>query len=551
MTDVIQVDTEEIEIATDVLVVGGGLTGLTAASEIADAGYKVILVEKDAEFGIQKGPKFIFNLHDEDMALLEALDEKAKTDDNIDIMTQTSLVSAAGLTGDFTVRLSAEGKVVDRKVGSIVVATDFSVTPLTEAYGLHMTENVLTQSKLEEMVASSKETFAGKTVAFFLGFAQEGNPLVMERALRSVLALEASGCEVYVYVNHLKVASDGLEKMYLDGRQKGAVYFKLSEKPDIQENGKTIVFTDPVLRDQMEISTDYVVIEEEIRTDQANETLACLLRIDIGASGFLQEDNVHLFPVRSNREGIFVIGSSREFLGLPWSWTDVDNVALEIKDLLGDGKRIVPRDKAVIDEGKCVICLTCYRCCPHGAIYWDSKAKISPVACQGCGICASECPMDAIQIGGFNDSQIASEINTGIASGNGAPSIVAFCCQNSAYEAGEMAGVFDKSIPEGLRMIKVPCAGKIDLEYIMSALAHGADGVLVMACHTGNCKSVKGNTYAGWRVNDALRMIEEAGLETDRLRFVTLASNMGNEFADVVSEMEAKLKEIGPSPMRQ
>lgn len=552
MTEIIRADMEEVDIATGVLVIGGGLTGIKAATEIADSGYKVTLIEKEADLGSQKIPKFLINMNKEDLNDFLALEENIKKNGNVEILTQTTLVSAVGVAGDFTARLSKSDELSERKVGAIVVATDFTVEPLTEKYGLYLTENILPQSKLEAMLTSDKDKLANKTIAFLVGFAQEGNPLVMERVLQSVLAIEEiEGCSACVYVGNLKVAGDGLERMFKAGREKGALYFKMKEAPEIRDNGKFISYRDPALRRDMEISPDYIVVEEAIHADQFNATLAQVLRIDLGPWGFLQEDNVHLFPVQSNREGIYVAGASREYMSIPWAWTDAENVAVQVKGLLGDGKRLVPRDKAVVDEGKCVICLTCYRCCPHGAIYWDSKAIISPVACQGCGICASECPMDAIQIGDYNDSKIIGEIKTSVAAKNGKPRIVAFCCQNSAYEAGEMAGVFNKPLPDGLRMIKVPCAGKIDLDYIMNSFVAGADGVLVMACHTGNCKSIKGNTFAGWRVNDALRMLEEAGLEQERLRFVTLASNMDNEFASVVGEMEDKLKEIGASPMNQ
>ena len=556
MTESINSDMEEINIATDVLVIGGGFTGIKATSEIAGLGYKVILIEADAELGSQKGPNFLVDLNREDLKGLQDLENKIEADANIQVLTQTRLIRSAGVTGDFTVELAKGEESVEHKVGAIVVASDFSVEALNEKYGLVLTENVLAQSQLEALLASDNGTgkakLAGKTVAFLVGFGQEGNPLVMERVMRSVLAIEEiDECTPYVYVGDLKVASDGLERMYKQGREKGALYFKLEAQPNIIDNGKTISFFDSVARRNIELSPDLVVVEEEIRADQINAGLAQLLRIDSGPWGFLQKDNVHLFPVRSNREGIFVIGSSREIFNLPLAWTDVENLSLEVRDLLGDGKKIVAKDKAVIDEGKCVICLTCYRCCPHGAIYWTNKAVISPVACQGCGICASECPMDAIQIGGFNDTDIAAEVKTNAASGNGTPRIVAFCCQNSAYEAGEMADVFKMKIPEGLRMIKVPCAGKIDLEFIMNAFVAGADGVLVMACHPGNCKSEKGNTYAGWRVNDALRMLEEAGFEKDRLRFETIASNMGGDFASIVLDMEEKIKELGLSPLNQ
>ena len=311
-----------------------------------------------------------------------------------------------------------------------------------------------------------------------------------------------------------------------------------------------IVFDDPIMRRDIKLAPDLLVVEEAVSADQMNQKVAELLRIDLGPWGFLQNDNVHLFPVHSNREGIFVVGSSREVQSLPWAWVDVENVALEVKDLLGNGKKSVSKDRAVVDRGKCVICLTCYRCCPHGAIYWDTRAIISPVACQGCGICASECPNNAIQIGGFNDVQIVEEIKRHIESDNGDLRLIVFCCENSGFEAWQMAKAFNMQLPAGLSVIKVPCAGKIDIHYIMTAFVKGADGVLVLACHNGNCKSERGNTYAELRAGEAQRLLEETGFEKDRLDFVTIASNMGSEFSSVVVNMEERIKELGSNPLR-
>ncbi|MGD9107026.1 MAG: 4Fe-4S binding protein, partial [Desulfobacterales bacterium] len=416
MTDMKHTDMEEINIATDVLVLGGGLTGIKAASEIAGSGYKVILVEKDAELGSQKESESLAGLKEESKGLQD-LEDKITADSNVEVLTQAGLVSAAGVTGDFTARLSKGQEVIEHKVGAIVVATDFATEVLNENYGLSLSDNVLAQSQMAELLASGagKQKLANKTVAFLVGLGQDGNPLVMERVLNSVLALqEIEGCDAYIYAGDLKVACNGLERMYKESRENGAVYFKLTGKPKIVENGKTISFFDPVARRDIEISPDFIVVEEELRADDLNEEIAEILRINVGPSGFLQKDNVHLLPVRSNREGIFVAGSTREISGLPSAWTDVENIAVEVKDLLGDGKISVAKNKAVVNEDKCVICLTCYRCCPHGAIYWgDKKAIISPVACQACGICASECPMDAIQVGGFQDDEIIEKVKSG------------------------------------------------------------------------------------------------------------------------------------------
>jgi coenzyme F420-reducing hydrogenase delta subunit len=99
-------------------------------------------------------------------------------------------------------------------------------------------------------------------------------------------------------------------------------------------------------------------------------------------------------------------------------------------------------------------------------------------------------------------------------------------------------------------MIKVPCAGKIDLDHIFNAFVSGADGVVVMACHPKNCKSENGNTFAQWRVNEAHRMMEEAGFQKDRLRFVGIASNMASEFSHIVVDMEQKINRLGLSPLK-
>jgi coenzyme F420-reducing hydrogenase delta subunit/Pyruvate/2-oxoacid:ferredoxin oxidoreductase delta subunit len=249
-------------------------------------------------------------------------------------------------------------------------------------------------------------------------------------------------------------------------------------------------------------------------------------------------------PVSTNREGIFVVGGSRRVKKRYGALMDAENAAIRVRGLLGDGTVTVPANKAILDTGKCTFCLTCYRCCPHGAIYWsaDNKPVISKIACQGCGICASECPMDAIQIGDFNDADMIDQVTQSVtAKDTKQPTIVAFCCQNSGMEAARMADAFGMPLPKGLKTVAVPCAGKVDIDYVMHALAEGADGVVVMACHNGNCKSENGSLFASWRAANAQDMIESIGLEKDRICFATTASNMGADFSRILMDMEATL----------
>lgn len=531
--------TETLKLSTDVLVVGAGLAGLAAADEIARQGYGVILAAKAAEIA----PAGCSSPEEAALAKL------VKANSAITVMNGATLADAAGLTGNFSVRLSQGGKIVEKKVGAIVIATDFDRKSLESVYGLSLSDKVISQSKLEALLcdkAEQKKVFKGETdVAFLVGYGQDGNALVMERVLCSLKALkEIEGVNAYVFVGDMKLAADGLDRLYGQARRSGVLYFKSYDKPKLEAAGDAvkICFRENVLRRDAELDADLVVVEEALAADSENEALAKILRLDRDETGFFQLENVHSFPVRSNREGIFVVGSARDYVNMPDGWTDAANAALAVKKLLGDGTKAIPSSYAVVDTDRCTICLTCYRACPHGAIYWDSRAIVSLAACQACGICASECPMEAIQVTDYSDRAIAEQIALAGSKKNGTPLIVAFACRNSAFEAEKMAKAFELPLPEGLSMVKVPCAGKIDIDYILDAFVNGADGVMVATCHTGNCKAERGNTYAAWRVSDAARRLEAVGLDPARLAFTTFASNMGVDFSKAAMELEDKIK---------
>ena len=526
MIDSMNIELEEIKINTDVLVIGGGLAAMNIASEIADGNRNVVLVDAPKEL-------------EDNLTLLSLA---ASTDTKgIEVLSETQLVRVSGFSGDFQVKLSQGGEMVDRNVGAIVLATDLTVKPLADDFGLSLADNIVTPSQLEAKLADGK--VSGMAVAFLTGISKDSNPLIMERLLDNVSkTLEAKDNTAYIFTDDLKVAGPGLDRTYRQTRDKGATYFKMKEKPAVSKDGKSIVFIDPVVGREIEIAVDMVVVEEQICANPVNKTLSDILNIDIDATEFLQLENVHRWTVNTNREGIFVAGPGRDIKNTSLLGAESASVALNIKALQSEEKSI-PKT-AVVDRDKCVICLTCYRCCPHGAITWDDKAVISAMACQGCGICASECPMDAIQIQDFSDQELKGKIQENLQAVDKGQSIIAFCCRNSALEAEKKAKEAGDSLPEGLRIIEVPCAGKIDVDYILSAFVEGAKGVMVLSCHEGNCKAERGNTFAGRRVQDVHAMMDDMGVAKDRLQFATLASNQGKLFSELVCEMEAKLNAL-------
>lgn len=522
---------EKISMNTDVLVIGGNLTGDGTAVTLAAAGYRVLLAKQSGKADNQ--PAALLGVSDEARAEWQKLAGRAASSKHVEILDNVRLTRAAGVCGDFTVRLAGDnGVCTDRKIGAIVVATDLKADSMHQEYGLELSGNVLSLSQMETRIGEGK--VKDQSVGFLVGLKHNSDPITMKRIFRAVLSVMEGGGSASVYVNDIKLTDNGLDRMYKEGRDKGAVYFKMKQAPAI--NGTSVSFDDVVLGRPVVATHDLLVVDEKNHTDAENDSLSDVLGLHMTPSGYLQKDNVHRFPARSNRKGIFVVGGARLTQTLTGCVTDVSAVVQELKTLFNAA---LPSDRiAVVDREKCAICLTCYRCCPHGAIYWEDKAVVSPVACQGCGICASECPNDAIQLLSFTDDEMNTAIRQAARKTSGA--IIAFCCENSAAEAAEAAGRFGLSLPEKLSIIKVPCAGKVDLHYILSAFAEGAGGVLVAACHNGNCKSEYGSNYAKWRVNEAFRMLDETGVDKSRLAFVTMASNMAGDFVKAADALAAK-----------
>jgi len=131
------------------------------------------------------------------------------------------------------------------------------------------------------------------------------------------------------------------------------------------------------------------------------------------------------------------------------------------------------------------------------------------------------------------------------------PEIVAFCCHYCAYTAADMAGSKRISYPSNVKIIRVPCTGKVDAIHIMKALEKGADGVYVAGCLEGDCHFKTGNTRASHRVVKVQKILEDLGWETDRVAMINMSAGMGERFAKTALEFTEKIKNLGPSPVKQ
>ncbi|MDO8685529.1 MAG: hydrogenase iron-sulfur subunit [Clostridiales bacterium] len=127
------------------------------------------------------------------------------------------------------------------------------------------------------------------------------------------------------------------------------------------------------------------------------------------------------------------------------------------------------------------------------------------------------------------------------------PKIITFLCNWCSYAGADLAGTSRLQYPTDIRVIRVPCSGRINPLYIIKALAGGADGVLVSGCHPGDCHYLSGNMYARRRFTVLKKLLAMAGFEPDRVHFTWVSASEGGRFASIVTEVSEKVRKLGPS----
>lgn len=505
----------------DVVVTGAGVAGMQAATTLARLGHRVALVHRGKDPGGMAAamPEFYGYLaEDADGSRVAvarkvaALMDDVKQQKNIAIRPNASLTSVEGAPGDFRVTVSANGKADSLQAGAVVFATGSTSGPVPPARKSMRIVDM--RGLLQRMRAGD----TGKSVAIVLDSAGQQGRGVWAQVLSAAERLAARrGVSITIYCHHVRVAATGFERLYRRARQAGVRVTKSDKPPRICTCGKSVsvTATDPIADAEVSETFDLVVMAD-LQAGNGNGA-GVVENLKLGPDGELQVDNIWLLPGLTNRPGVFVAGDARGNSDYRGAMTDGVAVAGEVHALLA-GDAIKPRDDvAAVAADKCVLCLTCVRVCPHGAITVDGEkqtASPSPVSCRRCGICASVCPARAITLPGFAHDDLLSAVGR-------KPHTTVFACENSAIPAAEAAGhKFGKSV----RFITVPCAGGIEPQTILKALEAGAGQVLVLGCHPESCQYLSGSSRAAKRTARLADMLEKAGFDGSRVMFGGMSS---------------------------
>jgi quinone-modifying oxidoreductase subunit QmoB len=510
-----------------VLVLGGDLMGRELAARLTGEGFHVLLLGADSGADLPEA---------------------------VHVLPGTVLDEVHGFIGGFDAYLRGPAGRSRERVGFIVAATPPETVPKYERYGLRGSERVASLSEVEARLAEGAPPFEARKdwlhTAFLCGLEGGSGPATFARVLDAIEGLRARyQVQSYVFTRQVHVAAWGLERRYRQSREEGTLYFKFDGPGPVFEessDGPIMVFNDPLLGIEMELLPDLLVVDEHHEPPASLKAILDIIPSSAVAKPFLQPESTRFMGVETPKAGVFALGPARGDFGPQPMACDVDAAvaALKIAARETTGEGLLPGPPEV-DPARCTVCLTCVRLCPHGAMGFPNRAEADPASCVRCGICAAECPARAIHLPPpTGEPDLERKIVEGTPVSGESKKIVAFLCSRSAAHAMDAAGSEFRS---NLVPLIVPCAGTLDLSHIMKAFQEGAEGVLAVGCHRGNCASIYGTVLASERAAQARTLLEEARIDPDRLVFTTLASNTVADWVRAVRQLEAKLGITGSS----
>jgi heterodisulfide reductase subunit A len=437
------IETQYLSLKPEVLVLGGGITGISIAQALARSGIHVTLLEKGKSLGGRALElRRFYNRPEEVKKWIEQKVSEIPQTPHITLITQAELKHLDGHLGRFEAKIRREdGTETLLSVSAIVVATGYATR--RETQGLLGYKRVITLPEMERLLSEATTPYLlwdrqkVERVTFLLDGVNEDIKVDSINAVKQSLLLQGTlQCQAAILCKDVKVAADGMERLYRKAREKGVLFFKYEEPPrlsivnsHIQVDVKDTAAIHKIEQWPVSIPSDLLVISEAFIPAPETEDLCHLLKLHLGDRGFLMEDNPQLLRVRSNRRGIFVAGACRFPQEISESLIEARAVVQEVMALLSQGTYLYDLAVAEVDPQKCAVCYTCPRLCPHSAITVEKyaegnvyktsgigqgmkwgAAKVDPAACYGCGICVAECPAKAITLRHLTDEGIYAQM---------------------------------------------------------------------------------------------------------------------------------------------
>jgi heterodisulfide reductase subunit A len=410
----------------NVLVVGGGVTGMNAALSMADIGFKVYLAERSGELGgvAKKIHKTIEG--DDVQAYMTDLSNRTTQHDRIEVITNAFIVDHTGMPGMFKTGFQIAPQMFYRQIehGVTILATG-ALPNQPKEYLLGEHKRVMTQLDMDAMLENHPDEikdFTNIVMVQCVGSRCSENPncsrICCQSTVKNALRMLELNPTAKIFVLYRDMRTYGFyEDYYKKAREKGVVFvqYGVDAPPEVQavDEQVGVTFNDPILNRKVSVYADCLCLSTGfIADEESTEDLGRIFHIPKTIDNYFLEDHIKLRPIDLPIPGFFVAGTAHAPKTIRECIAQAQAAASRAHSMLARDTLNLGAAIARVEKEKCAACLICVRACPFSIpfINEDGYSEIDPTKCHGCGICAAECPAKAIQLMQYEDDQIMAKL---------------------------------------------------------------------------------------------------------------------------------------------
>lgn len=601
------------DLSKNVLVVGGGLAGITAANEAAKAGYDVFLVEKNESLGgwmaklykqVPTKPPYTDLEEPEINNLIKEIQQNPK----VKIYTSALIEKLDGAPGIYDVTVKQNGGAETFRAGAIVEAAGtvpYDATKITHL-GFGKYPNVITNYMMEDMtlkgtIVRPSDGKPVKSVAFIQCAGQRDenhlpycSATCCAESLKQAKYVRNQNPDSKAYIFYKDMRTPGhYEYFYKSMQNDPGVFLTKGDVIGITEDeNKNLVVEveNTLLGEKILVNADLVVLAigmvpvtalgEEVLppgVKPGDEFIPyVMVEADILNLGYRQggevpvlangypDSNFICFPYETRRTGVYAAGSVRAPMDISSTIIDATGAALkaiQCIELTSRGEAVHPRvgDISYVDifMQKCTQCKRCTEECPFGAINEDEKGNplYNPTRCRRCAICVGACPERIMSFKNYSVDMIGNMVKNIEVPGEEEekPRAIVFVCENDAYPALDMAGLHRLNYNPFIRVVPLRCIGSMNLVWVADALSKGIDGILLLGCQYGEdyqCHMATGSHLAKIRLSKVAETLDRLKLESGRVQMEQVSISEYHKVPQIIDEFMEKLKGFGPNPYK-